>query len=68
VAEGVETEAQLAFLESAGCEESQGYLHSRPVPALDFERLLAQRGGASPASARIADFDDGTILAQATAK
>jgi EAL domain-containing protein (putative c-di-GMP-specific phosphodiesterase class I) len=68
VAEGVETEAQLAFLESAGCEESQGYLHSRPVPALDFERLLAQRGGACPASGRIADYDDGTILAQAMAK
>jgi diguanylate cyclase (GGDEF)-like protein/PAS domain S-box-containing protein len=30
-AEGVETEAQRAFLESAGCHEVQGYLMSRPL-------------------------------------
>jgi EAL domain-containing protein (putative c-di-GMP-specific phosphodiesterase class I) len=23
-----------------GCDESQGFLHSRPVPKADFERLL----------------------------
>jgi diguanylate cyclase len=44
VAEGVETEAQRAFLEARGCDEFQGYLVSRPVPADEFERLLeAQR-------------------------
>jgi diguanylate cyclase (GGDEF)-like protein len=68
VAEGVETDAQLAFLERAGCDESQGYLHSRPVPAADFERLLAQRAAATPALARVADCDDGTIRPQAMAK
>jgi diguanylate cyclase (GGDEF)-like protein len=40
VAEGVETEEQLAFLEHHGCSTYQGYLRSRPVPAADFERLL----------------------------
>jgi EAL domain-containing protein (putative c-di-GMP-specific phosphodiesterase class I) len=35
-AEGVETEAQRAFLEAEGCDEMQGYLHSRPTPARDI--------------------------------
>jgi len=33
VAEGIETEAQAAFLAALGCDEGQGYLYSRPVPA-----------------------------------
>jgi EAL domain-containing protein (putative c-di-GMP-specific phosphodiesterase class I) len=40
VAEGVETEGQLDYLKVHGCDESQGYLHSRPVPKASFERLL----------------------------
>ena len=43
VAEGVETHAQLMFLERAGCHESQGFLHSRPVAAPEIELLMAQR-------------------------
>jgi len=33
VAEGIETESQRAFLTGCGCDEGQGYLFSRPVPA-----------------------------------
>jgi len=40
VAEGVETQKQLNFLARAGCDESQGYLHSRPIPRAEFEQLL----------------------------
>jgi diguanylate cyclase (GGDEF)-like protein len=42
VAEGIETEAQLAFLAANGCDEYQGYLKSKPIPADDFaSRFLA---------------------------
>jgi EAL domain-containing protein (putative c-di-GMP-specific phosphodiesterase class I) len=39
VAEGVETEDQRALLRSWGCDEMQGFLISRPVPAEEFERV-----------------------------
>jgi diguanylate cyclase (GGDEF)-like protein len=40
VAEGVETPEQFAALLDAGCTQSQGYLHSRPIPAAEFVALL----------------------------
>jgi len=46
VAEGVETAAEQAFLQAHGCDMAQGYLHARPLPALDFEIWMARgRGG-----------------------
>ncbi len=50
VAEGVETESQRRLLADAGCDFGQGYLFARPIPAQDFERLLANRN-ALPVSA-----------------
>ena len=50
LAEGVETEGQLAFLRERGCDAYQGYLCSRPVPADDFVALL--RAQAEPAAAQ----------------
>lgn len=41
VAEGVETEAQLQTLRSMGCDQVQGYLTGRPMPAEALEPLLA---------------------------
>ena len=44
VAEGVETEAQLTFLQDRQCEEGQGYLFARSMPAADFDALLQTEG------------------------
>jgi EAL domain-containing protein (putative c-di-GMP-specific phosphodiesterase class I)/CheY-like chemotaxis protein len=40
IAEGVETEAELAFLKENQCDIMQGYLFSRPQPAPIFENFL----------------------------
>ena len=43
VAEGIETQAQAEVLRTMGCDELQGYLFSRPVPAGQFEQLPGLR-------------------------
>ncbi|MGR5322268.1 EAL domain-containing protein [Vibrio sp. DNB22_19_1] len=40
VAEGVETEAQMEALVNLHCDQVQGYLLARPLPAKDFQGLL----------------------------
>jgi len=40
IAEGVETEDELVFLQSQKCDKIQGYLFSRPVPEEEFRKLL----------------------------
>ena len=42
VGEGVESIDQLEFLRAEGCDQIQGYLMSRPVPAAEFERQLEE--------------------------
>ena len=44
-AEGVEEQSQLAFLKDHDCEEVQGYLFSRPLPADDLAQLLKSTDG-----------------------
>jgi EAL domain-containing protein (putative c-di-GMP-specific phosphodiesterase class I) len=53
IAEGVETEAHLTLLQKQGCDEIQGYLVGRPVPAERFvEHLTRKRAAAVPALRR----------------
>jgi EAL domain-containing protein (putative c-di-GMP-specific phosphodiesterase class I) len=40
IAEGVETEAQLDYLRTRNCDEVQGYLFSKPLPADAFEAYV----------------------------
>jgi diguanylate cyclase (GGDEF)-like protein/PAS domain S-box-containing protein len=47
VAEGVETEAQRAFLIDHGCDLMQGFLFHRPQPAAQIEQILASSEGAA---------------------
>ena len=60
VAEGVEDEATLVVLRKLGCDETQGYLHAKPMPADYFlglaREVLALTGGLrrTPASRRSA--------------
>ncbi len=51
IAEGVETEAQLAFLVENGCDQIQGYYLARPQPAEECTRSMVERGRAAPAPA-----------------
>ena len=53
VAEGVETEEQLELLRQWGCHKVQGYLFSRPLPALDVAHLMRSVG----LDARLSDAD-----------
>lgn len=43
VAEGIETVVQRDYLQACHCDEMQGYLFSRPLPAVDFENLLQRQ-------------------------
>ncbi len=52
IAEGVETEAHLSLLQKQGCDEVQGYLLGRPVPASRFEEHLVRKRGTGASAAR----------------
>jgi EAL domain-containing protein (putative c-di-GMP-specific phosphodiesterase class I) len=40
VAEGIETDEQLEFVRSRGCDAAQGFLMARPMPIADAERVI----------------------------
>lgn len=48
VAEGVETVEQLTLLRQLGCDQMQGFLLARPMPAEEFEQFVATYSGRLP--------------------
>lgn len=52
IAEGVEEESQLRFLQNHGCHVYQGYYFSRPVTAPEFEELVRRSYGVPGALVR----------------
>lgn len=54
VAEGVETAAQIEYLERVGCERLQGYAISRPLDAAAFEAFARRAALAEPQDAALA--------------
>jgi diguanylate cyclase (GGDEF)-like protein len=52
VAEGVETEDQLVYLDERGCDVAQGFLFSKPQPADEFRSRLSASAAGSAAPLR----------------
>jgi diguanylate cyclase (GGDEF)-like protein/PAS domain S-box-containing protein len=67
IAEGVETEAQAAFLLEEQCEEAQGFLYAKALPAGEFEDYLRTRQLALQAMDSGAQRLDGEALVQRSA-
>ena len=51
IAEGVETEEQLASITSEGCTESQGFLFSKPRQSTEVRQMLGEQAAAAGAAA-----------------
>jgi EAL domain-containing protein (putative c-di-GMP-specific phosphodiesterase class I) len=43
LSEGVETKKQSDFLKSVCCDMAQGFLFAKPMPVLDFEKIMASK-------------------------
>jgi diguanylate cyclase (GGDEF)-like protein len=66
VAEGVERQGEFDMLLQLGCDQSQGYLHSVPLPAPGFAALLRNGSGRLALAPDLADGTGETPPLQAT--
>ncbi|MBU4500634.1 MAG: EAL domain-containing protein, partial [Gammaproteobacteria bacterium] len=72
IAEGVESEAQLAHLREQQCDFAQGFLLSRPLPAAELEQLLRKwdflsgpvtvSSGSQAPESDVLSFPDGELI------
>ena len=53
IAEGVETKAELKFLQECQCDKIQGFLFSRPLVAQDFQQLAIKNRAANKANSSV---------------
>ena len=65
VAEGVESAQQLAILRAANCDQAQGYLLSRPIPASDVPAAIARFATTAVAAGVRHDGSESVYLAPA---
>jgi diguanylate cyclase (GGDEF)-like protein/PAS domain S-box-containing protein len=56
VAEGVETKAELDFLQAHHCDDAQGFYFSKPVPAAEFLKLVTRSMAKLAAPSRVASL------------
>ena len=61
VAEGVETLSQLEFISSLECNEVQGYIYSKPLPAEELVEYLTNRRDPLREPSREPNFEEATI-------
>ena len=61
VAEGVETAAQALLLKQLSCDQIQGFLYSRPLPAQAIDAMLTGRHGHAPWDAPLVQRNHGNV-------
>ena len=68
IAEGVETQGELRELLRLGCQQFQGFIAAKPMPADEFRSLIAASGGAIMPPLAVTDHSTGMRTRRAAKK